>query len=315
MADRQFVLESGRGIGISAAGDPGARRLVMLCHPTPGAGGLDPDPLVTGPWGVHLLSLDRPGYGVSDPLADDSEATFQHRADDLAEYVRRSEDQAHETQRVDFGAIGVVGWGTGGRVALAFAARHPDLVDRVTVVGTASPKRSKPESRRSHALEFLPTKSNASIADLATAVADRSQAGGRSADRDSAGQTLWRLSDLGVADDDPTLAGLAGYEAQGLRSRLELMLDEAVLQGDVGVATDLAALHDDSWSRELGSITASVQLVYGDDDPVTTVGDGHWYESRIADATTVRVAGAGRLALVASWARILEHVAPHSPKG
>lgn len=312
MADRQFVLESGRGIGISAAGDPGARRLVVLCHPTPGAGGLDPDPLVTGPWGVHLLSLDRPGYGVSDPLSSDSEATFEHRADDIAEYVRRSEDQAHETQRVDFGAVGVVGWGTGGRVALAFAARHPDLVDRVTVVGTSSPKRSKPASRGSHALEFLPVKSNASIETLSAAVADRSTAGGRAVDRDSAGQTLWRLADLGIADDDPTLAGLEGYEAQGLRSRLELMLEEAVLQGDIGVATDLAAIHDDSWAKSLGSITASVQLVYGDDDPVATVDDGHWYESRIPDATTIRVQGAGRLALVASWRNILSHVAPQA---
>ncbi|WKK72245.1 hypothetical protein Q0F99_04400 [Rathayibacter oskolensis] len=51
MANHRFELRSGRGIGVSAAGDPIADRLVVFCHPTPGAGGFDPDPLVTGPGG------------------------------------------------------------------------------------------------------------------------------------------------------------------------------------------------------------------------------------------------------------------------
>ncbi|NQX37180.1 alpha/beta fold hydrolase [Herbiconiux sp. VKM Ac-2851] len=124
---------------MSAAGDPLARRLVLLCHPTPGAGQFDPDPVVTSRWGAHLLMLDRPGYGSTPPHSDDEPHTIQHRADDLAEFLQQSEKTARSAGGTTFGPVGVVGWGTGGMVALSLAARYPDLVDRVATVNTAAP--------------------------------------------------------------------------------------------------------------------------------------------------------------------------------
>lgn len=282
-------------MGTSAAGDPIARRLVLLCHPTPGAGGFDPDPRITGAWGVHLLTVDRPGYGVSEPVTDPADASVTRWADDLDEYVGSAEEMAEETQRVDFGAVGVVGWGSGGATALAFAARHPDRVDRVTVVGTAAPKRRSPVDRSADIAEFARIKTNASVAEVAAGLERVPFA---------------TLAALGIADDDPTLARLPELDAMGLRSRLLRMLDESALQGPVGYATDLLGLADLSWADQLGSITASVQLVYGDSDPAAEVSDGHWLADRIPDSTVVRVQGSGRLAIVDEWARILEHVAP-----
>lgn len=295
MADRQFILESGRRLGLSAFGDPVARRLVVLCHPTPGAGGFDPDPLVTGPWGVHLLQLDRPGYGVSSELGEQDDVSVEGRADDLAEYITRSESTAKETQRVDFGAVGVVGWGTGGAFALSLAARHPDLVDRVTVVGTSAPRRRKPVDPDSYAAEFW---------DI-----------GRARTVDDAVQALDALSvddlaALGIATDDPALTSGTEIEQAGLRTRIARMLEEASLHGNLGIATDLLALRDHGWADDLGRITASVQLVYGADDPVADVSDGHWFAKRIPDSRVIRVENAGRLAIAAEWGRILEHVAP-----
>lgn len=295
MADRQFILESGRSLGLSAFGDPVARRLVVLCHPTPGAGGFDPDPLITGPWGVHLLQLDRPGYGISSPLTEGEEVSVEARADDLAEYLDRSESAARSTQRVDFGAVGVVGWGSGGAVALSLAARHPDLVDRLTIVSTPSPKRRKPVDPDSFAAEFWKVGHHHTIADIQQAIEVLPSTG---------------FEALGIAPDDPAFSSGSDLEEAGLRSRLARMLDESSTQGTLGLAGDLLALQDHAWADDLAKVTASVQLVYGTADPVADVGDARWFAKRLADAEVIEVEGAGRLAIVTAWERILQHVAP-----
>jgi pimeloyl-ACP methyl ester carboxylesterase len=266
-------LPSGAEVGFSAAGDPLAERLVLLCLPTPGAGIFDPDPAVTSRWGVHLVSLDRPGYGATLPLAEDADDAgdapwrIQDRADDLAAFLVESKRTARQSSATVFGPAGVVGWGTGGMVALSLAARHPELVDRVATIQTAGP----------HGLSFDPT---------------------------VVGTPPFRPSALGVADDDPLL------ERPGLRNRLERMLDEASLQGDAGVRLDRRALADASWSDELGSITAEVRLVYADDLTDVDRYDGYWYRHRIPGARVVRVSSGGHLAVSTEWDRILAHVAP-----
>jgi len=138
MAHHMITLPSGAPVGFSAAGDPLSQRLVIFCLPTPGAGMFDPDPLVTNTWGVHLVSLERPGYG-STPVGTGGHL-IQDRADDLAAFLAASRDAARSSGATVFGPAGIVGWGTGGMVALSLAARHPELVDRVAVFQTAAPQ-------------------------------------------------------------------------------------------------------------------------------------------------------------------------------
>jgi pimeloyl-ACP methyl ester carboxylesterase len=125
-------------VGLTGLGDPMANRLVLLCHPTAGAAGFDPDPVLTSSWGLHLVSFDRPGYGASDPYPVDEVPSAAAWADDVADYFVRVERNASAVERTEFGCIGVIGWREGGLFAVALAARHPDLVDRLALVGCPS---------------------------------------------------------------------------------------------------------------------------------------------------------------------------------
>jgi pimeloyl-ACP methyl ester carboxylesterase len=286
VADRIFQLESGRGVSLSAAGDPVARRLVFVCLPMGLAGGFDPDPIVTDRAGVHIVYVDRPGYASSDALEGDEEPRVETFADDLAEYIRRSERMADEVSRVDFGAVGVVGWGFGGQVALSLAARHPDLVDRVAVVSTPAPHRSPLRSPDDFALEARkPGKTVASTSEKLDA------------------QSWQRLDALGIAEDDPAL------DLPGLVSRLERGIADGARQGAAGVAGDIVAASDHSWASELGSVDASVRFFVGGADPLTDSDDAAWLAKRVPGSEVVTVDGAGRLVAATSWADVLEFVA------
>lgn len=286
MANHRVVLDSGRALGISAAGDPVSRRLVVFCHPTPGAGGFDPNPPVTNDSGAHLLSLDRPGYGASDPLPEDDIPRFQQRADDLAEVLEKSEASAGRSG-TDFGSIGVVGWSSGGAVALSLAARHPHLVDRLAVVGTPAPS-SAARSYDSQALDLM-----------IAGIADRDELAVQLAGRDP-----FSLRSLGVSANDPAFA------LAGLDRRVERMLADAAVQGTIGIATDLIAARDTSWSRELRRIRADTVLVYGELDPVAGRTDGQWFQRHVPHARLAMVQNAGHLAVASVWRRIMDHVAP-----
>ncbi|MDZ8171572.1 alpha/beta fold hydrolase [Microbacterium xanthum] len=143
MSGRLVHLPSGRSLGVTGFGDPVARRVVLLCHPSPGTGGFDPDPTVTSQWGARLVALDRPGYGASEPWRSPDHASFTAHADDLAQHLSRIEAGSERLDGADIGSIGVVGWGLGGYAALALAARHPHLVDRLALVDTPSPESAR----------------------------------------------------------------------------------------------------------------------------------------------------------------------------
>jgi len=139
MPSRTIHTDDGRVLGLTALGDPVADRLVLFFPPTPGAGGFDPDPLVTGRWGVHIVTLDRPGYGASPALPPGTDPSVAGFVDDVAGFVRRVERIADGITQATYDRLGVIGWGEGGVYAAALAARHPDLVDRLALVGTPRP--------------------------------------------------------------------------------------------------------------------------------------------------------------------------------
>ena len=102
--DRVYVLVHGIGMGRAVFADL-ARRLAQ--HPGDG----------------EVIALDLPGYGDAPEPA--RVLTIERMADLVAAYLRA---------RVGVPAV-VVGHSMGAQIALEVAVRHPDVVDRIVLVG------------------------------------------------------------------------------------------------------------------------------------------------------------------------------------
>ncbi|MEO6942335.1 MAG: alpha/beta fold hydrolase [Terrimesophilobacter sp.] len=272
MADRQFTLSSGRKMGMTAVGEALSVRVVIMCHPMPGAGTFDPKPVISRKHEARILAFDRPGYGGSEPLGADEPSTVQARADDIAEFIL-SQQMADQT--IGAPDVGVIGWGFGGAVALSLAARHPSVVSRVAVVGLSRPALWNEQDAPLPALVNGPPKPGPPTFD-------------------------WDV--LGIDSDDPALA------YPGVSDRLDVMLAEAAAQGTIGVETDARAVKDFSWADELGSMVADTALIYGTSERFTNSASGRWLKRRIPHARIVRVPTARGLTIVSVWQQILDHV-------
>ncbi|MBN9187585.1 alpha/beta fold hydrolase [Microbacterium sp.] len=134
MTARTIVTARGGRLGITGLGDPASHRLVVVFHPAPGASRFDPDPAFTRHWGVHLLGIERPGYGASEAVPTGGRASFEEFADDVAEYLRQIRQSAQELPTIPFRSVGVLGWGVGAVAASVFAARHPHRLDALVLV-------------------------------------------------------------------------------------------------------------------------------------------------------------------------------------
>ena len=297
----RIVLQSGRRIAVHRTttyaawqvGESGGRsseeRTVVFCHSAPGAGIFDPNPAQTRARHVRLLSVDRPGYGRSDSLPTSLWSTVGAAADDLATVL-----DDLEVERV-----GVLGWSAGGRVALALAARRPDLVDRVVVVGTPAPDADVPWLDPEQRLLFeglralAPAEAHAELAGrLATVIpADP-----------FAPEALWLLA-AGECDA-PAL------DREGVRQRLGEMLEAAFGQGARGLVADIAGYCLQPWGFEPEQVEAKTLLLYGSRDPLAGPRHGRWWQKRLPNARLEVAPGAGHLLVVPAWPRILAHLAP-----
>ena len=123
----------------------------------------------------------------------------------------------------DVSQVGVAGWSAGGRVALALAARRPELVDRVVVLATPAPDEEVawiPRDVRA-ALEALRgLRPEQAQAELEARFGDVSPADGRSDDA---------LAWLGAGP-----AETAALAVPGTRERLRCMVDDGVRAGRRG---------------------------------------------------------------------------------
>jgi pimeloyl-ACP methyl ester carboxylesterase len=236
-----------------------------------------------------LLSVDRPGYGGSSPVASSAWATVASAADDIAAVL----------DGLSVERAGVVGWSAGGRVALALAARRPDLVERLVVLATPAPDDEVPwiEPEQRDELERLrplsPDQAHAELGErLGTTVPQDPHAP----------EALWLLG-AGSAD-------AAAVETPAARQRLGELLEAAFVQGVRGLAADIAGYCLQPWGFEPGAVRAKTLLLYGSRDPIAGPRHGRWWQSRLPNARLEVAPGAGHLLVIPMWGRVLSHLAP-----
>ncbi|GAB3806481.1 hypothetical protein GCM10028798_29460 [Humibacter antri] len=134
MGERQFELSDERRMGITMLGNPFATRWVMFCHPGPGAGGFDPDPIVTATCSAEFVSFDRPGYGSSDPWIVPPQPSPQRWALDVQEFLQACRGDAESIGHLAYRDLAVLGWREGCIFAAALAAALGDQVSAVAFV-------------------------------------------------------------------------------------------------------------------------------------------------------------------------------------
>jgi pimeloyl-ACP methyl ester carboxylesterase len=291
ISTREILLRDGLRAAVHVTEGAAFGRTVVFCHSAPGAGAFDPDPTTTSARGITLIGVDRPGYGGSDPLPDASWADVGTVADDLAEIL----------DHMGTGSVGLAGWSAGGRVALAVAARRPDLVDRVVVVATPAPDDAVPWilPEQKAALDALRDQPAAVVhAALTAQLSGVVTSSARPAPRG-------RLALLGVGDaDDQALAMPGGDE------RLTAMLDTAFAQGPIGLVSDLAGYCLRPWGFDVADVRAKTLLLNGSADPIAGPRHGKWWQRWLSDARYEQVPGAGHLVIMPMWGRALAHLAP-----
>lgn len=276
---------------------------VVLLHAAPGSRAFDPDPAVTAAAGVRLITIDRAGYGGSTPIGEGVVPSVAAHADDTAAVL----------EHLGVRDAAIVGWSAGGRVAVATAARHPELARRVGIIATPAPDDVVPWVQPEHremaaAMRQDPTTAVATLTAIFASEGDPTGgAADDSTDPPAAG------ADGTDGEDDLTAMVTGGGEADAalladpaIRGRVEAMLGLGFQAGPAGVATDIVADQIVPWGFDVASVGVPVTLVYGDADAVITPAHGRWYADQLVDADLRVVPGAGHLVVITEWAAILD---------
>jgi pimeloyl-ACP methyl ester carboxylesterase len=277
-------LTDGRTLAVGETGAADGPVVVFLPS-APGSRLIDPDPAATAAAGVRLLTIDRPGYGGSSPLAEGVAPSVAAVADDVA----------FALTQLGVTDAAVAGWSSGGRYTLALAARHPQLVRSAALIATPAPDDDVPWIQDQHRPMLAEMR-----ADPAAGVVGISQAFAPIA----ADPALF-LNQVG--DGDADVAALRSDPA--MRDRAQAMLVEAFRPGVLGVATDIVACNVADAGFDATSVGAPVALFYGDADVAVPPPHGGYWQQVLAATTLQVVPGGGHFIALTHWADVLAALA------
>jgi pimeloyl-ACP methyl ester carboxylesterase len=260
-------------------GEPNGR-LVVLIHGAPASRLFCPDLDATEKAGVRLLTIDRDGYGRSDPRPSRKTLDWP---DDFVELAAQ----------LDLPRCPVIGWSAGGRYAMALSFRAPERISRIGLAASVGPLDQVP-----NAIDGL-TPADQVIFELIRR--DR-QAGIEATIAD--GSWLegdgWEsmFADSWGEADDRVLADAATLAAMRDQTR------EAARQGRAGyVADDIDAYSP--WGFSVADISQPVDIWDGGADMAVRSNHAAYLAATIPHATRVTFPDEGHLIPIDHWAEML----------
>jgi pimeloyl-ACP methyl ester carboxylesterase len=277
--DRTISLRDRRQLAYSEWGDL-AGRPAFLLNGTPTSRLQCPDEAATELAGVRLITVDRPGYGRSDPRRGRKLLDF---VDDFVELV----------DQLEVPSCPILGWSGGGPSAMALGFSLPDRVPVVGLAASPAPSEALPEL-----LDVYSENGRASIALLR-----RDRAAGIAAfERDRAwfSGDGWEsmLADSWGASDDRVLADPANLES------FRTMFREAARQGSAGLVGDDVAEFG-PWGFSVSDILQPVHIWCADLDTSVDQRNADYLARAIPHASLISYPGEGHLFPIQHWGEML----------
>ena len=279
--DRTIELRDGRTLAYSEWGDLRGRPVIHHGG-RPGSRLLCPDEQATDAAGVRLITIDRPGYGLSDPRLH---RTYRDWVQDYVEFA----------ERLDLPACPVMGWSGGGPYALASAVYAPGRVTSVGLAAIETPLDDDPGGWDQVDPEFR-TLIESLRRDPEAAMAGIRQRYQWYAD----GWESWVAS----LSTDPTDPDFPVNSRPDVKEAMTACFREAARQGSTGLIEDAVAVLR-PWGFALADVVQPVHIWWGEADPVNAVRTGHWLATAFPRATLVTYPGEGHMAPVSHWGEML----------
>jgi len=269
--DRTIRLHDGRSLAYAEWGDLTGRP-VVLCHGAPGSRLICPDEDATTAAGVRLLTLDRPGYGRSDPRPG---RTLLDWPDDLAELL----------DALDLPPCPVIGWSGGGPNALAAAFRLPDRVSMLGLAAASGPLDTIPGIVNGEGF------SEAALAAIDLLRRDRPAGIAAMAARKSWFSANWEsvLGAENFAEPDQRLLARPDVHAA-----MKTLLAEAARQGSAGYVEDDVAEYE-SWGFSVRDIEQPTTVWSGTVDAPDILKSADYFTATMPRATRITYPGEGHI--------------------
>jgi pimeloyl-ACP methyl ester carboxylesterase len=273
-------LRDGRTLAYAEWGDP-AGTPVVECHGNPGCRVLVWDEDVVARLGVRLITVDRPGIGLSTTKPGRTVAEWAGDLDELA-------------GALGIERFGVLGYSVGGAYASACAERLGDRVTALSLVSSIVPlDRPGAFAELGRQLEWRLARDRPRVAEAVFAT-----------------QALFaRLPPVALrrlaAATMPAADRAVLVEHPGIVERGAAMGVEAVRQGAGGLVEDLRVVMR-PWGVDLGAIDTPTTVWQGDHDRSIPVGWGERLARSIPGARLRLRPGEGHLLIASKFEAILE---------
>ena len=275
------MLADGRSLAYCEWGNPTGFP-VLLVHGGPGSRLLCPDEDATAAAGVRLLTVDRPGYGGSDPRPDPSLLGWADDVQALAD-------------RLDLERFAVVGFSAGGGYALACAACMPE---RISAVGLASCE--GPYDQVPGALEEDLTPEERTLFERIR----RDPVAARGAVTE---HVDWYEDPDAIWEWEPPAVDVPILARPDVRDALTQMFREGARQGVGGLVGDWIA-QSLPWGFAMADLKLPAWVWHGELDHLVRPAHAHFLSAVLPNATLVLYPADGHLLLLEHWDEILAGV-------